>query len=109
MRTVANPNRRAHATANIYGIGSSSNSFGERDRLERQRLYIDRSRNSGGRAKLLADRQGNSVPGIWPLVRTGLCQGLRPVSVLVPSLLVGLPPQDRPSTKAAICRRPSLL
>ena len=37
--------------------------------------------------KLLAD-QGNRVPGIRPLVRTGLCQSLRPIPVLVPSLLL---------------------
>lgn len=88
-RSDANPNRRAHAEACIYSIGGSSNSLGELGGLDSQCRHIDRGRNSECGEKLLAD-QGNRVPWIRPLVRTGLCQSLRPIPVLVPSLSLGL-------------------
>ena len=82
-----NSNRRAHAEANFYGFGGSNNSLGELNRLDSECGHFHRRRHSKRGKKLLAD-QGNGMPGLWPLVRTGLRQGLRSVPVLVPSLFL---------------------
>jgi hypothetical protein len=47
-------------------------------------------RSGRARAKLHADRQTGGVPGPRPVLRARLCQSLRPISLLVPSVqLIG--------------------
>ncbi len=48
----------------------------------------------GNRAQLYASRRSR-LPGMGPLVRSGLCQGLRSVSLLVSTLLVVDPRRRR--------------
>lgn len=87
MRYPTNPDRRADAEANIYGFGGSSDSLGELNRLDSECGDIHRRRHSEYGEKLLAD-QGDRMPRLRPLVRTGPCQGLRSLPVLVPSLFL---------------------
>ena len=76
--------RRSHAKIlDDFGCGGSRPGY---DQHGGERSGACRSGHSCARAKLHADRQTGCVPGPGPVLRARLCQSLRPISLLVPSV-----------------------
>jgi hypothetical protein len=68
-----------------FGCGGSRPDY---DQHGGERPGVCRSRHSCARAKLNADRQAGGVPGLGSVLPARLCQSLRPVSLLVPPVLL---------------------